>query len=771
MPPIQMQLSVELTNVFGAVAAALPWKKILDLGRDLRKSGSDIVVEEDLANVFGRGRIVHALENRFKNSINDTKIVPLHPTCSISLQSGPGPTVTRAMRDQDRRYMSTVIQLSFLGAVFNRTELATALTDCMSKRLTCGIQDSSGPGFEDIAGVLEACSSQTSNFDWHPNIEAVEQRIRKHFGYFDDNGRRFQKDSRPIQTLPIHLFLAAMDYLYLTQSLPEDRKLFCKSEKGVIPIVIWAHTILGLTVAIRSPEHEDLVFGTSSASSPAQVIIQWRAIASDEVAAEDSEILLLDRSMKVILKTIPDSSMESDIETEERHNLQNFGSRRLYRLFNSASSISDESPIYQDLIECILAVAIIRSRRIERQKKDFSTKTDAQLSEPSDTRCYSLEYWRIASAGAILFHRQISKLNDSKRQESMLRVDKLVEAFQHMNLKTARDIPLPQSVRLYINKLGQVGGTHAATSYHIFILSNLVLVFAHVTNIDQCSMLPICMDRQLQVWINDDCMMDLKVDSHTIFGVIADLLIGRGFHQGENGDHKHTFLISDFGWSVSLDCVGDKNPSDVRAHLISVRRGVPTNQRGERKSKIRDAELLGGHGPGQQIEDEGVEVYRPRSERIVINRTEYYGSRNKEFWFSLRLDIPRTVEEMKKRSINDPVFDDYTSYRELHDALWDVDIVLDGKICHHSVKSLETARLGMEIATISGWPVYLDERDNIPQRICICLTKNDWRARWLAIKRFIDDPTRRIALRGTECCEDCALDTVVTLPDQWILIL
>jgi hypothetical protein len=266
-------------------------------------------------------------------------------------------------------------------------------------------------------------------------------------------------------------------------------------------------------------------------------------------------------------------------------------------------------------------------------------------------------------------------------------------------------------------------------------------------------------------------MMDLKVDSHTIFGVIADLLIGRGFHQGEDGDHKHTFLISDFGWSVSLDCVGDKNPSDVRVHLISVRRGVPTNQRGERKSKIQDAELLGGHGPGQRIEDEGVEVYRPRSERIVVNRTEYYGSRNMEFWFSLRLDIPRTVEEMKKRSINDRVFDDYTSYRELHDALWDVDIVLDGKICHHSVKSLETARLGVEIATISGWPVYLDERDNIPQRICICLTKNDWRVRWLAIKRFIGDPTRRIALRGTECCEDCALDTVITLPDQWILIL
>jgi hypothetical protein len=69
-------------------------------------------------------------------------------------------------------------------------------------------------------------------------------------------------------------------------------------------------------------------------------------------------------------------------------------------------------------------------------------------------------------------------------------------------------------------------------------------------------------------------------------------------------------------------------------------------------------------------------VHVLKSERIVVNRTEYYGSRNKEFWFSLRLDIPRTVEEMKKVSINDRIFDDYTSYRELHDALWDVDTMI-----------------------------------------------------------------------------------------------
>ncbi len=62
---LQTQLSVELTNVFGCLSKVVPWKKVLDLGRDLRKSGSGLVVEEDFANVVGRGKLVFMLLNFF----------------------------------------------------------------------------------------------------------------------------------------------------------------------------------------------------------------------------------------------------------------------------------------------------------------------------------------------------------------------------------------------------------------------------------------------------------------------------------------------------------------------------------------------------------------------------------------------------------------------------------------------------------------------------------------------------------------------------------
>ena len=84
------QLALELSNVFpireGVVTAA---QYILKLARDLRKSGSDLVVEEDLAEVFSRGKVSSELEAKFKDTTKITNIVPLAGSGEIVLESGP----------------------------------------------------------------------------------------------------------------------------------------------------------------------------------------------------------------------------------------------------------------------------------------------------------------------------------------------------------------------------------------------------------------------------------------------------------------------------------------------------------------------------------------------------------------------------------------------------------------------------------------------------------------------------------------------------------
>ena len=65
------QLSLELTNVFpvGSLIRDLggsAYQQIMTLARDLRKSGSDLLVEEDLAAIFGRARIEADIEDQFR---------------------------------------------------------------------------------------------------------------------------------------------------------------------------------------------------------------------------------------------------------------------------------------------------------------------------------------------------------------------------------------------------------------------------------------------------------------------------------------------------------------------------------------------------------------------------------------------------------------------------------------------------------------------------------------------------------------------------------
>lgn len=64
----QFNLSVELAKVFPVrEAVAGSAESLVSLVRAMRRSGSDFLVEEDLAAIFGRGRIESSLESSFRN--------------------------------------------------------------------------------------------------------------------------------------------------------------------------------------------------------------------------------------------------------------------------------------------------------------------------------------------------------------------------------------------------------------------------------------------------------------------------------------------------------------------------------------------------------------------------------------------------------------------------------------------------------------------------------------------------------------------------------
>ncbi len=290
-------LSLELSHVFPIrEVVKSSYNTLLRFAHDLQKSGSDIVVEEDLAAIFGRGRVNSETVKKFKqNILQNAPFVSLYKDCEIGLDTRPGPTVSRAIQDKDRGYLSTVTQLSMLGWMQDGEALAIALAEGMAARYRMKLPDATpNPDVERISGTLAACSTQTNAFSWNEYRQSVEFRIRER--------QPFRADTYPgdVAIDPTTL-LAAMDYLYLAQSLPDDMIITLTNQKGLVTLIVWAHHLLDLVVVVNSVPGGNLGFGVGSPS----IIIQWIPDPNFWLLA-DPEICLLDQEMKVISKTEPD---------------------------------------------------------------------------------------------------------------------------------------------------------------------------------------------------------------------------------------------------------------------------------------------------------------------------------------------------------------------------------------------------------------------------------------------------------------------------------
>ena len=703
------QLAVELTNLFPVrEIASQAYHRILGFARDLKRSGSDFVVEEDLAATFGRGQIDQEMEKRFKTDIlRDTHVHPLHRNSEVCLDTRPGPTINRAVTDPDRYYMSTIVQLSLLGWVHARMGLASALADCMNKRFDMELPEARpNPGYEGIFGMLEACSSQTSNFNWNNYIRSVEDRLGPQLVDFER--RRWFLCLRP-ETL-----LAAMDYLYIIQKFPEDRKMIINNHEGILTMVVWAYYVLNLTVLVKGSPAGDVSFGKDTLSP--QVIILW-----DEPAGH--EICLLDKNTEVVLRTEEDELTFSYLEACERLPLQNYGTILLHRHFNRYISASQDDPIYIDAAQMVVAMAVVASRNLIRTSSAGTVLSDH--GKRGTRPPIVLERWRITAFANILF-KDLSL--DVKAIDGF--VDALLE-----DEEADSGTPLPRSLELHLKKLKKptqwTQGVPTVSLGLLRRLASLIVVFSNISGAEHSAVLPLNSDlSQLGL---DTLGLEIRnpviVHESKFLNLIFRMLIGnRRLDQGsaqELLDHR-TFLISDFGWSVFLSSVGDLDPGSVQPELLFLRKGIPTKLRtGERRSLIRDTDrglfssssMQSSMVPERKILDKGP-TYVPRSIYSVDHRTEYYGVLKDEFQLNIRFggqelrpvqqmtsgmrarfegkqtgkaffedsldDMPQDPLSLPTQDETSPHFVYDTSYRHLHQCLWEV---LYTPPCDHATES------------------------------------------------------------------------------------
>jgi hypothetical protein len=245
----QFALSLELTRLLPAagLVAVGAGGALIKLARDLRASGSDIVIEEDLAAVFRQNRIDDAFERRFRSDIAKTaNITVLDQLLAISLHSGPGTTVARALKEP--AYMPFVIQVSLLCAVHHIDSLSEGLAEALRLRSESP-NESSRPALAtstDLRGTLQACADQTAGFNWTNLIGEVKAQLGI-TQWVPDTG-----DGRDIAdrylALPVSILQASLDMFAVVQRLYKDSIVKIDSCHGCITVVIWAHYVLGLTV-------------------------------------------------------------------------------------------------------------------------------------------------------------------------------------------------------------------------------------------------------------------------------------------------------------------------------------------------------------------------------------------------------------------------------------------------------------------------------------------------------------------------------------------
>ena len=753
----QFSLSLELAKILPVrqiVNAGV--EQIISLVRDLKRDGSDFLVEEDLANIFGRGRIEPSLEQSFRKVVRIGSVQPLSVDSPIVLDSKPGATIRRALKDQF--YMSSVIQLSFLMWMHEESSLATALVEAMLSRYESKVQGATpDPDYEGILKTLQACSQQTSQYRWDNLCTLIETRFKK-------SRARFSSSQNPVKKLSSNVLLGAMDYLYMVQTLPEDRLVMVDSQAGLEPMVIWAHYILGLNVLIKNSPDGDVFFG--HAERP-QVIIQWKSTSSFAIP---TDIYLLDADMHVILKTGPVPDNEVEMTGQEYHRLKGYGTTFLRRFFNSRRFVADDDPVFADTANFAVSIAILMSRAA-RQGPHVIRAGDKRDGDDSQTyRCFNTEFWRLFDSSDLLFWG----INLDKK--------KITGQLDSVSGKKFLDMPVPTSLR----NLFETPGALDVDSYKSHLMCNLtalstwILVFGHVIDIKSCSDLPLRIATDTFRSIGDtdrwDGLGPINLEPTYFFEVIRIMTKADTLDSQTLSRHHALFLECHQGWSLFYSCLGDHDPQDIDSKLLCIKYGIPTSTRtNERKYQIRDALGLSLiREPWMDLDKK--DSYVPRCVTKVMKRIEHYSSRSSGFWLSIRFDV-ENQDDLHQRSSsqsakNDQRYSLYASYGMFQAANWGV---IKTTPCTHRIEDGKSLPLDLDVQTMGGLPYKLGMMGSKQPgaRILLCLVKGDARARWLAIySMYHDTPSsRRPLLRCNGCCEDCAVKTASSMKGEWLVVL
>lgn len=749
----QFALSLELSRLvpLGAIAS-----KTMALARDLQNSGSDIVVEEDLVEILGKCRIAPEMESSFR------AIVAADPSSSklceaIILQSGPGPTVLRALKKVPQRslYFSMVIQCSFLTSIHQSNSLAATISLIFEQNALGAIQAAAPDGRMKatpeegrIFGVLRACQDQTSDFDWRILMMSVAHTLE-------------MPDQRAYEPIPSVIVRAVISMFPIVQSLPEDRIIVIESGSGISAIVVWAHRLMGLTVLVKTCEPccKEIRFGHGND----QVIIKDSSMARGQMKAVS--VTLLEAVTREALFTLTPEPDESALEGVARHPFHGYGKDVLRKTIGT----EEGSKALLDQVMCFSAAsAVLVSKRLHMQTRAnlYLSEQEEYVSPASDSESeyeseiIKIDERRILKASNSLFGQVLGKSH----------VDFYKNKWYKMGLILTRGPP--QTILEMISTLQETASNPQVNEQDLLwrkllqkirYLIALILAFTNIQDMTEASNLMLCSSIELlhdnglvQELLNWNGKQNILVTEDTWLHAIAVLMIG----PKKEFDLSSVCLISDHGWSLFLSTFGDADPSFIEPGSLIVKKGVPCRN-GVRKHYIVD-------GPKSYTDSSFYINDLPEEVSIENGSPVFYdrplvGVNGDSFIVSLRMVITQDGLQLFRR----------TGYRELFGALWTVEHI---DPCEHRPSNPQIPLAdGCLAASILG---DVDFRHPLPRRV-ICLTAQSTVARWRALiaigyqrdARGEANDIPGVYLKGDDCCIRCAMLFALGRGENWFLVI
>ncbi|KAL9104841.1 MAG: hypothetical protein Q9187_008855, partial [Circinaria calcarea] len=385
----QFSLSLELSKIIpfsSALNAAS--RGMLHLVREFQNSGSDVVTEYDLAEVFGRNFIAPRFASTFRTAVKTSISHRLSNIAELVLEAGAGPTVKRALNDS--LYFPTVVQLSLLLWPHEVESLAKALAKAFEHRAPKPARNI--PRIDLLRGTLECIRQQTSGFMWEFLFAAEEQRLS------DILELTQPYDARPI---PYVVLEPLLDALTAIQRIPDQYYLQVRTAQGTVTLVIWAHHVLGLTIEVRS-SRGTLKIGKEEV----KMSIDCRA------DCPSPEVILFNEANDITFRAVTELGEKDPVlEPICRHPLHGYGSRLI------GLEIHDKS-FSRDLVLHTVnsALRIAEECKAGQEKGGFDVRADSHV--PSKEQ--------IVEVSSILFPQfdvSLSELNSLAQETCMLRSD------------------------------------------------------------------------------------------------------------------------------------------------------------------------------------------------------------------------------------------------------------------------------------------------------------------------------------------------------------